>query len=165
MDFNNQNFFEWGLECDQLDTDSERIKGVSPITQFSFSRVMIRPQINGQMYGHSNVISGTGEYSFEMAESNTKLRDAFNLQNRLEKLSFIRYLNNNGLSEEEKYTIENAVITEYSFDSKSINQQMQIYRIKISATGKEIHKKLIRDENGNPSGYVVSNGNPLSKVL
>jgi hypothetical protein len=30
---------------------------------------------------------------------------------RLEKLSFIRYLNNNGLSEEEKYTIENAVMT------------------------------------------------------
>lgn len=164
MNLSNQNFFEWGLECEQLETNSDQAKGVSPITKFSFSRVMVRPQVNGQMYGHTNIVAGTGEYSFEMAESNSKLRDAFNLQTRLEKISFIRYLNNNGLSEEEKYTAENAVITEYSFDSSPSAQQVQVYRIKISAVGKETHRKLVRDQEGNPSGYVVSNGNPLLKI-
>lgn len=160
MDLNNQNFFEWGIESQELQTDSDQVKGVSPITKVSFSRAMVRYHPNSQMSGSTNIVAGTGEYSFQMAQSNTKMMDAFNLQTRLSKISFIRYSNSNGkLSEEEKYTAENAVITQYSFESSSTDGDAQIYKIKIAARGQETYRMLIRDENGDPSGYqVVSSG-------
>ena len=163
MQLNNQNFFEWGVQCATLETDSQQVGGVSPIAKFSFSRSMVKPQSNSQMYGYTNIVIGTGEYSFEMVQSNPKIRDGFNFQTRLDEISFIRYSNSNGaLSEEEKYTAQNAVITGYSFESSSSQAESQVYKIKISAAGKEIYRKLIRDEDGNPSGYVVSNGNPVA---
>ena len=157
---NIQNFFEWGIECVQLETDSAQVPGVSPISKVSFSRKMVRSQSDSQIAGYTNIVAGTGDYNFEMLHSNGKIRDAFNLQTKLDSVSFIRYSNTNGqMSEEEKYTADNVVITEYSFESGSSDGSAQAYRVGVSSRGKEVHRKLVRDADGNPAGYVVSNGN------
>jgi hypothetical protein len=160
------NFFEWGLDCKDLSTTSEQVPGVEAIASFSFKWTTITPELSAH-FNSKNIgrTYGVGQYNFEMFPSDNKsiIQDAFKKQTILSEVNFIKYINQEGKPlESERYIIKNAIIVNYSFESKP-DQIGQRYSLMICGNGEEQFKEKIRDIDGTLKGSVVTSPYNVAK--
>jgi len=159
IDFNlSSNFFEWGVKCPELETNSAQVQGVSPIVSISFKWSTIQPELITHSSSEATRRTfGIGQCTFEMFHSNIKckIQDAFKMQTVLPWIHFLRYVNENGRPiEQERYEFENIIIVDYQSESKS-DQIRQRDVIQIYSKGDYRYVQIVR-ENGRSIGQIVS---------
>ena len=148
-------FFEWGLKCIELETDSIQVPSVSPIASISFNWSTVQPQESATEYTRRTY--GVGQCKFEMYQSSNKcnIQDVFKQQIVLPEIIFIRYINDAGKSiESEKYVFREVVICGYEFESKP-DQIGQRDIVSIYSTGDHKYIQIVR-ENGKSIGQKVT---------
>jgi hypothetical protein len=152
------NFFEWGIKCPELETNSAQVFGVSPIASISFKWSTVQPELVTHASAEStNRTYGIGQATFEMFQSNIKckIQDSFKMQTLLPIMIFIHYANENGKPiEQERYEFENVVIMSYESESKS-DQIGQRDIVQIHSKGDYRYIQIIR-ENGRAMGQIAS---------
>ena len=153
------NFFEWGLRCTELSTDSTQVPGVSPILAVSFAWNTVQPEINSTRNTTKRTY-GVGQCKFEMLGLNNryKVQDAFKAQTLLPTMEIIRFINFAGqASETERYIFKDVFIVSYSMvtDDKGCKDL-----IAINSTGEHKYIQTVRGEDGRAIGQLVSSALP-----
>jgi len=152
------NFFEWGIKCDELETNSVQSPGVSPIVSISFTWSTVQP--DSVTYTNSENINrtrGVGQCTFEMYHSQNKcnIQDAFKMQTVLKEVEFIRFINDGGRAvENERYIFQDVTINSYHFESRP-DQGTQKDIISITSKGDQRYIQTIQ-ENGKSVGKKVT---------
>lgn len=151
------NFFEWGIRCNDFKTPSAQID-IYPIHKFSFQWKTQVPDIFTFSNLHNaGIISGIGEYSFEMktSDNQAKIQDLYKKQKMIEEVHFVRFANHNGsVIETERYSIQKAIIGSYSFLARS-EESAQSFKISIYGSSDEFIQ-TIRNEEGVVLGKYVT---------
>ncbi len=152
------NFFDWGMECQDFNTNSLQVIGVSPITGISIAWKTVKPKFTLQYNSeNSGQICGAGEYKLKMTNSHIQslIQDAFKMQKLIQTIHFIRFINFNGQALEiERYIINNCIVSEYKFDYHVLTA-MEEFSIVIIGNGDEQYRKVVR-ENGIVQGNIVT---------
>lgn len=152
------NFFDWGIQCENFNTNSLQVPGVSPIIGFSMSWKTIKPKLTLQYNSeNSGQIYGVGEYSLKMHNSHIQplIQDAFKMQNMLAEVNFIKFINYNGQALEiERYIIKDCIVSSYKFDY-NILKEIEEFEMTITGNGDEQYRKVVR-QNGVVQGNIVT---------
>lgn len=152
-------FFEWGIKCPELSTESTQVSGVSPITAVSFAWNTVQPEITASLTANTTKRTyGVGQCKFEMLGSNSrcKVQDAFKAQTSLPTVEIIRFTNVGGQpAEAEKYVFTNVLITSYGVTTDNVAGGHRDL-LSINSTGDHKYVQMVRDDTGKAMGQLVS---------